>query len=1102
MQRHLTNQRRAFSVCDNQGNGFKKFKGTRHFEHAQVRIQRKVGEFKEVTPLLFVQNDFKKIAKSLINRLPVTKGALAKKLTDSCLPLPTEFFLFALMEDTHFLVVKLIESNNCFVKVARKILQNQPLCIVKVTIGGQFHSPHYFTALGHDDKSSETIHFPQVLGQQLGLNNGSLVPVRFVKERPPDCHHCNLVLIEPKGIGIDVYKNEMTDTILDQIRIVYPGLVFPFLTSCNTILIFKVTQTKPNVNFCILVQDSLLEIGQDENQASLKVSSVTGKFISFLSFFNNSNNTNDGDATDTVDSVILNYILCKNIDETITNTIFNVLPAPSNLDVSSVLNTVWVNAEQFDLSGDDFGVLILNKLLPPCEKSKKNEQKRTFDTINRRADSIDPQEEDLFLSTYILVRGLSSCPVSSIYSSDNLRMQMDLSHNCKIFFHRGKFPTLNDGSQIKIPAQDSIHLSPINLRTIATSESIRQCFKSYISKHKILMLCRGSCIEVNGQGFIISCDPEKPCIPIDEKNLDKLDIRIKSVNFKQISTSWGKRLPLMKLPELSGSEIKSEMLTVYLPYPFIPWMENQISSATNFLNRILNQENSTKEIIKRNISFARNVLKNFHQCSSKLSNADHGKLYLHLRNNGSHKLLNAFTPSPQYLYLKVPGADTIASIRASCIFSSIIKSFDELNIKFGQKIALVATCNSQSSLNPILTSIRGRSVFSETINLENPNFEQRRQIIKSFLDHHTGSINSTYQWLDQISYRCEGYLIADLLNLVDSAIHNKVTTNQTADIGPENFEEALQIFRPSMMTDIRIEKNNGISFKDIGGLNDVKNLLRSTLLLPIKYPILFSKCPIRPPRNILLYGAPGTGKSLLAEALASESKVNLIKIRGPELLSKYIGKSEESIRELFERAVIAKPCIIFFDEFESLAPRRGQDTTGVTDRVVNQLLAQMDGVEVIEQGVYAIAATSRPDLLDPALLRPGRFDKYICCDFPSDDDRLDIWKVLGKNINFDEGFNHSIIPELTENFTGADIRALLINSQYEAIEKHEENVNLTNLPINNEAIKISESHVLSAKLKTKPCIDSVKRAEYRFIYDKFSGIETSTLPMQQRATLA
>ncbi|XP_015788044.1 peroxisome biogenesis factor 1 [Tetranychus urticae] len=1042
------------------------------------------------------------------------------------------------MEDTHFLVVKLIESNNCFVKVARKILQNQPLCIVKVTIGGQFHSPHYFTALGHDDKSSETIHFPQVLGQQLGLNNGSLVPVRFVKERPPDCHHCNLVLIEPKGIGIDVYKNEMTDTILDQIRIVYPGLVFPFLTSCNTILIFKVTQTKPNVNFCILVQDSLLEIGQDENQASLKVSSVTGKFISFLSFFNNSNNTNDGDATDTVDSVILNYILCKNIDETITNTIFNVLPAPSNLDVSSVLNTVWVNAEQFDLSGDDFGVLILNKLLPPCEKSKKNEQKRTFDTINRRADSIDPQEEDLFLSTYILVRGLSSCPVSSIYSSDNLRMQMDLSHNCKIFFHRGKFPTLNDGSQIKIPAQDSIHLSPINLRTIATSESIRQCFKSYISKHKILMLCRGSCIEVNGQGFIISCDPEKPCIPIDEKNLDKLDIRIKSVNFKQISTSWGKRLPLMKLPELSGSEIKSEMLTVYLPYPFIPWMENQISSATNFLNRILNQENSTKEIIKRNISFARNVLlvhgpkgsgktcflkhvieltkQKFPSVFIKTIQCGSWKTISSLKKQWITQIAECIYAQPSVLIFEgldqvaphisrleeVPGADTIASIRASCIFSSIIKSFDELNIKFGQKIALVATCNSQSSLNPILTSIRGRSVFSETINLENPNFEQRRQIIKSFLDHHTGSINSTYQWLDQISYRCEGYLIADLLNLVDSAIHNKVTTNQTADIGPENFEEALQIFRPSMMTDIRIEKNNGISFKDIGGLNDVKNLLRSTLLLPIKYPILFSKCPIRPPRNILLYGAPGTGKSLLAEALASESKVNLIKIRGPELLSKYIGKSEESIRELFERAVIAKPCIIFFDEFESLAPRRGQDTTGVTDRVVNQLLAQMDGVEVIEQGVYAIAATSRPDLLDPALLRPGRFDKYICCDFPSDDDRLDIWKVLGKNINFDEGFNHSIIPELTENFTGADIRALLINSQYEAIEKHEENVNLTNLPINNEAIKISESHVLSAKLKTKPCIDSVKRAEYRFIYDKFSGIETSTLPMQQRATLA
>lgn len=941
----------------------------------------------------------------------------------------------------------------------------------------------------------------------MGLINGSLVSVKFIKEKAPECHRCNLTLIEPKGIGIDSYRDEMTNNILDQIRVIYPDLVFPFWTSSNDVFFFKVTQINPSVGFSVLVKDSLVEIGHDINESS-KVSSVAYKFMGLIPFFNAPKH----EAEDAVDSVIVNSIQCKNIDDSVLKTILNVSSAPCNLEVNSTLNTIWVNSSQFNLSKDEYGVLIVNKLLPPCEKAKRNELKKNTD-ICKRIDTIDSSEEDLFLGTYTLVRGHSECPMSCAFVSDNLRKQLDLSFNCKIFFrrHKSRHFVNSDNSCLTIPTKETFYVCPISVQTTSSPELIRNSLKSYVSKHKILILCRGSCIDIGGQNFIVACDPEDSCSPINEKLLEKIDIRVKSTSFSRISTSWGKRVPLMKLPELNDKEMQSDQLTVYLPYPFIPWMEKELASAVEFLDRILIPDGSIKE----NTSFARNVLlvhgpkgsgkTCFLKHVMELTSKKYPCVFIKTIQCGSWKTISSLkkqwiTQIAECIYSQpsvlifegldlvaphisrveeVPGVDTIASIRASCIFSSIIKSFDELNIRFGQRIAIVATCTSQSSLNQILLPIRGRSIFSESISLENPNSEQRKRIIQSFLNHHVNLISS-YSWLDQISYRCEGYLIADLLNLVDSAIHNKVTLNQSDEIGLENFEHALQLFRPTMMTDIRIEKSTGISFRDIGGLTKVKNLLRNTLLLPLKYPTLFSKCPIRPPRNILLYGAPGTGKSLIAEALASESRVNLIKIRGPELLSKYIGRSEESIRELFERAAIAKPCIIFFDEFESLAPRRGQDSTGVTDRVVNQLLAQMDGVEVIEQGVYAIAATSRPDLLDPALLRPGRFDKYICCDFPSTADRLDIWKVLGKDLSFHESFNHEIIGELTENFTGADIRALLINSQYEAIEEHETKC-IPNLPNGVMKITINEDHVLSATTKTKPCIDSGKRAEYRYM---------------------
>ena len=174
-----------------------------------------------------------------------------------------------------------------------------------------------------------------------------------------------------------------------------------------------------------------------------------------------------------------------------------------------------------------------------------------------------------------------------------------------------------------------------------------------------------------------------------------------------------------------------------------------------------------------------------------------------------------------------------------------------------------------------------------------------------------------------------------------------------------------------------------LNWNMIGGLEDVKQSLTESLIWPIKYKQLFRRLSMKQSGGVLLYGPSGCGKTIIASALANESKFNFISVKGPELLSKYIGNSEQNVRELFTKAQKARPCIIFFDEFDSLAPKRGHDSTGVTDRVVNQLLTQLDGVEQLD-GVYLLAATSRPDLIDQALLRPGRLDSFLYVGYPNE----------------------------------------------------------------------------------------------------------------------
>uniref|UniRef100_A0A8C7M6J6 Peroxisomal ATPase PEX1 n=1 Tax=Oncorhynchus kisutch TaxID=8019 RepID=A0A8C7M6J6_ONCKI len=351
-------------------------------------------------------------------------------------------------------------------------------------------------------------------------------------------------------------------------------------------------------------------------------------------------------------------------------------------------------------------------------------------------------------------------------------------------------------------------------------------------------------------------------------------------------------------------------------------------------------------------------------------------------------------------------------------------------------VSLVVSSHSEHSLHPSLREVQGSHFLQGFIHIQPPDQAQRGEILRCLILSKTAVSKETLHTLDLgiIAKETEGYLPRDLALLLERAIHSTtwLRISPYAVLIVTDFVQALKGFTPPTLWGAQLQSPSGAGLERVGGLHQVRQLLMDTILLPAKYPVLFSSLPIRQRSGLLLYGAPGTGKTLLAGAVAKESGMNFISIKGPELLSKYIGASEQAIRDVFQRAQAAKPCILFFDEFDSLAPRRGHDNTGVTDRVVNQLLTQLDGVEGL-QGVYVLAATSRPDLIDPALLRPGRLDKSLYCPPPDQEARVEILRALSHSVPLADDVDLEQMAGATDTFTGADLKALLYNAQLEAI---------------------------------------------------------------------
>ncbi|KAF2405644.1 AAA-domain-containing protein [Trichodelitschia bisporula] len=368
-------------------------------------------------------------------------------------------------------------------------------------------------------------------------------------------------------------------------------------------------------------------------------------------------------------------------------------------------------------------------------------------------------------------------------------------------------------------------------------------------------------------------------------------------------------------------------------------------------------------------------------------------------------------------------------------------------------VVLLATAQSKEALNNVVV---GGHVVREITSLSAPNKDGRRRVLEMLARGEAGpadgpsfSVAPHIDFLD-LAGQTDGYMPGDLVLLTARARSECLIRTlaeaaparpgsagapSTFELGASDFAAALKGFTPASLRNVTLQSSS-VEWSSIGGLHTTRQMLLETLQYPTTYAPIFAKCPLRLRSGLLLYGFPGCGKTLLASAIASTANLNFISVKGPEILNKYIGASEKSVRDLFERAQAARPCVLFFDEFDAIAPKRGHDSTGVTDRVVNQLLTQMDGAEGLS-GVYVLAATSRPDLIDPALLRPGRLDKSLLCGMPDAHERADILRAVAAQVRVgpEVGDRWPEVAAVTEGFSGADLQALVYNAQLEAVHE-------------------------------------------------------------------
>jgi len=438
--------------------------------------------------------------------------------------------------------------------------------------------------------------------------------------------------------------------------------------------------------------------------------------------------------------------------------------------------------------------------------------------------------------------------------------------------------------------------------------------------------------------------------------------------------------------------------------------------------------------------------------------------------------------------------DAIASKREESIgeverrvVAQLLTLLDGINER-GQVVIIGAT----NRVNAIDPALRRPGRFDREIEITVPNRNDRLEILQIHtrgmpLAKDTGQDKDVD--LEKIANNTHGFVGADLTALckesamkalrryfpetcLDREIPDEILNEII--ITASDFNDAQKGIEPSAMREVMVEIPE-VRWDEVGGLQQIKQEIKESIEWPLGYPERFKEMGVQPPKGILLYGPPGTGKTLIAKAVATGTNANFISIRGPQLLSKWMGESEKAVREIFKKARQVAPCIIFFDELDALAPVRTADTgSKAMERVVNQLLIEMDGLEVLKD-VVVVAATNRPDMIDPALIRSGRFDRAIFIGPPSRAGREEIIKIHTKNIPLSEDVEITEIADTTEEYVGADIEAICREAVMMAM-RDDFNIKVVDM-----------QHFRAALKKVRPTLDEYIREYYQKIEAQFKG---------------
>ena len=387
------------------------------------------------------------------------------------------------------------------------------------------------------------------------------------------------------------------------------------------------------------------------------------------------------------------------------------------------------------------------------------------------------------------------------------------------------------------------------------------------------------------------------------------------------------------------------------------------------------------------------------------------------------------------------------------------------------KVVVIAATNRPDSIDPAL---RRPGRFDREIEIGIPDQEGRMEILQI---HTRGMPVDEKIDLKQFAKVTHGFVGADLESLSKEAAmrslrrilpdidlqQEKISSEilQKIKISEDDFKEALKEVRPSALREVLVQVPN-VTWDDVGGLDSLKEELKEAIEWPLKHKDAFQYVDVTSPKGILLYGPPGTGKTLIAKALAKMTESNFISIKGPELLSKWVGESEKGVREIFRKARQAAPCIIFFDEIDALVPRRsGGDSSHVSENVVSQILTEIDGLEELND-VLIIGATNRLDIVDEALLRPGRFDRVIEVPKPDAKGRKHILEIHTKKKPLDSTVDLSKLVEITDGYSGAELAAICNRAAITALRRH-----VSGQTKSLKEIKITQQDLVDAATKVK-----------------------------------